>query len=51
MNHETFTIGLDESTKLLISKVELMEEEISGKKKELTSKDQEIKQFINEIEI
>lgn len=50
MNHEILTNELDESTKLLISKVELMEEEINKKKKELSSKDQEIQQLKNEIE-
>lgn len=50
MNHEILTNELDESTKLLISKVELMEEEITEKKKELSSKDQEIQQLKNEIE-
>lgn len=50
MNHEILTNELDESTKLLISKVELMEEEIDNKKKELSQKDKEIQQLKNEID-
>lgn len=49
MNHEILTNELDEATKELISKVELMEEEINKKDKELSSKDKEIQQLKNEI--
>lgn len=49
MNHENLTNELDEATKLLISKVELMEEEINNKKEELSAKDKEIQQLKNEI--
>lgn len=43
MNHEILTNELDENTKLLIEKVEIME-------KELSSKDEEIKKLKNELE-
>lgn len=56
MSHEILSNELDEATKLLISKVELMEEElnknkeeISNKKEELSAKDKEIQQLKNEI--
>ena len=38
MNHEILTNELDEATKELISKVELMEKEINKKDKQLSSK-------------
>ncbi|MDU1347894.1 transposase [uncultured Clostridium sp.] len=50
MNHEILTNELDEKTKLLISKVELMEEEINNNRKELSSKDEEIRNLKNELE-
>ena len=57
MNHEILTNELDDETKLLISKVEIMEEEInkrdeqlSSKDKQLDSKEKEIQQLKNEIE-
>lgn len=50
MNHEILTNELDESTKSLISKVELMEEEINNNKQELSAKDKEIQQLKNEID-
>ncbi len=49
MNHEILSNELDESTKLLISKVESMEEEINKKDNELSSKDKEIQQLKNEV--
>ena len=49
MNHENLTNELDETTKLLISKVELMEEEINNNKAELSAKDKEIKDLKNEL--
>ena len=42
MNHEILTNELDETTKSLIEKVEIME-------KELNSKDEEIKKLKNEM--
>jgi transposase len=50
MNHEILTNELDENTKLLIQKVENMENEINEKNKELSSKDDEIKKLKNELE-
>ena len=57
MNHEILTNELDDETKLLISKVEIMEEEINKKDEQLSSKDEEIdnnkkeiQQLKNEIE-
>jgi transposase len=50
MNNEILTNELDENTKLLISKVELMEEAIDNKNKQLSSKEKEIQQLKNEIE-
>ena len=57
MNHEILTNELDEETKLLINKVEIMEEEINKKDEQLSSKDKqldskeiEIQQLKNEIE-
>lgn len=50
MNHEFLTNELDEATKLLISKVESMEEEINKKDQELCSKEKEIEKLKNEIE-
>lgn len=50
MNHEILTNELDDETKLLISKVEIMEEEINNKDEQLSSKDEEIQQLKNEIE-
>lgn len=57
MNHEILTNELDEETKLLINKVEIMEEEINKKDEQLSSKDEEIdnnkkeiQQLKNEIE-
>ncbi len=56
MSHEILSNELDEATKLLIDKVELMEEElnknkeeINNKKEELSAKDKEIQQLKNEI--
>lgn len=39
MNHEFLTNELDDQTKLLISKVESMEEELNNNKIELSEKD------------
>lgn len=50
MDHEILTNELDDSTKLLISKVESMEEEINKRDRELTSKEKEIQQLKNEID-
>lgn len=57
MDHEFLTNELDEETKLLINKVEIMEEEINKKDEQLSSKDEEIdnnkkeiQQLKNEIE-
>lgn len=49
MNHQIINNELSEDTKLLISKVELMEEEINNKEKELSNKDKEIQELKNEI--
>lgn len=50
MDHKILNNELDEATKLLISKVELMEQEINDKKEEVTEKDKEIQQLKNEIQ-
>ncbi|MCT4543149.1 MAG: IS66 family transposase [Vallitalea sp.] len=50
MSHEFLNNELDEATKLLISKVESMEEELNKNKKELSAKDKEIQQLKNELD-
>ena len=50
MNHEILTNELDEETKLLINKVEIMEEEINKKDEQLSSKDEEIDNHKKEIQ-
>ena len=42
MNHDTITNELNETTKLLINKVETMEAEINKKDAELSLKDKEL---------
>lgn len=49
MSHEFLSNELDENTKLLISKVESMEEELNKKDKELSSKEKEIQDLKNEL--
>lgn len=50
MNHEILTNDLDKATKELISKVELMEEEINKKDEQLNSKEEEINNHKKEID-
>ena len=50
MNHKILSNKLNEETKLLIDKVELMEKEINKKDKALSLKEKEIQELKNEIE-
>lgn len=50
MNHKILTNELDEATKELISKVELMEKEINKKDEQLSSKEEEINNHKKEID-
>lgn len=50
MNHEILTNELNEATKELISKVELMEKEINKKDEQLSSKEEEINNHKKEID-
>lgn len=49
MNHEIINNELSEETKLLISKIELIKNELSNNKKTLSEKDREIQELKNEI--
>ena len=50
MNHEILTNELNEATKELISKVELMEKEMNKKDEQLSSKEEEINNHKKEID-
>ncbi|MGL5084548.1 MAG: hypothetical protein ACRC68_02310 [Clostridium sp.] len=50
MNHEIINNELSEDTKLLISKVELIEEELSKKEKEINNRNEELSKKDKEIQ-